>query len=268
MKKVFISYSSKNKELIDSFKDFLVLGMGVEKKNIFCTIDQENLASGEPFIEKIREELQECGAVISVITEEYLQSKFCLIEMGAAWAMGKKFFPMITVPYEQLQDTPIYKLELRRFKTEDISAVYDELFDCGIIERHQTAQFTKRLPDFIKTVDCQLRKSKVGKEEVKPDIFFEKEHILVPDSQGYYRTEIEQRRPVKGDYRCYKIKGQLANPLDRDKASSEWLFYWKGVFPDLEVGDIVRFKTSKTEVKVFRDIGNARNIYPDDLQKL
>ena len=47
------------------------------------------------FIEKIRRNLQECETVISIITEEYLESTFCLVEMGAAWAMSKHYFPLV-----------------------------------------------------------------------------------------------------------------------------------------------------------------------------
>lgn len=44
--------------------------------------------------------------------------------------------------------------------------------------------------------------------------------------------------------------------------------YWRNAFPDLREGDCVRFKTTKTKINVFPDLGRARNIYPDDLVKL
>ena len=154
MARVFISHSSKNKELVERFVEFLQLGMGVIKEDIFCTMFPEHLTTGKEFMDKIRTELQECETVISIITEEYLQSAFCLIEMGAAWAMSKNYFPLITVPYECLKGTPLYGLQMRKlYKEDDISTIYDELYECGVRGKHQTAQFTRRLPGFIKEVE-------------------------------------------------------------------------------------------------------------------
>lgn len=154
MARVFISHSSKNKELVERFVEFLQLGMGVMKEDIFCTMFPEHLTTGKEFMDKIRTELQECETVISIITEEYLQSTFCLIEMGAAWVMSKNYFPLITVPYECLKGTPLYGLQMRKlYKEDDISTIYDELYECGVRGKHQTAQFTRRLPGFIKEVE-------------------------------------------------------------------------------------------------------------------
>ena len=78
MAKVFISYCSKNRELVEAFMEFLQLGMGVHRSDIFCTVYSEALPTGTDFIAKIREQLRECTAVISLITEEYLKSPFCI----------------------------------------------------------------------------------------------------------------------------------------------------------------------------------------------
>ena len=85
MKKIFISYCTKNKELAEAFIEFLQLGMGIAKQDIFCTAYLEMLETGGKFSEKIRQQLQNCEAFVSLITEEYLKSAFCLVEMGAAW---------------------------------------------------------------------------------------------------------------------------------------------------------------------------------------
>ena len=55
MEKLFISYCTKNQELVEKFIEFLQLGMGVKKEDIFCTADLELLVTGENFIEKSEE---------------------------------------------------------------------------------------------------------------------------------------------------------------------------------------------------------------------
>lgn len=54
MKKIFISYSSKNQRLVEAFTKFLQLGMGMNKSDIFCTAYPDMLETGYNFIEKIR----------------------------------------------------------------------------------------------------------------------------------------------------------------------------------------------------------------------
>ncbi|MCB7520645.1 toll/interleukin-1 receptor domain-containing protein [[Clostridium] hylemonae] len=253
MAKIFISYSSKNEKLVSCFLEFLQMGMGVNNSDIFCTAYSESFVTGETFIEKIREKLQECEAVISLITEEYLESKFCLTEMGAAWGMNKQFFPLLLVSYADLSDTPLQGMEMRKLYSEDdMSRVYDELYDCGISQTHQTNEFRKRLPVFVRQTEN----------------FLKGEYVIEKDSLGYYEATVSSVRQVKENYRCYGIKGHIAEPPDGEEAASDWLFYWRGVFPDLHVGEKVRFKTSKSKVNKFPDLGLARNIYPDDLQVL
>ena len=60
MSKIFISHSSKNLDIIKFFIEFLQLGMGVERDDIFCTSLLDNITSGEPYIERIRNELHDC----------------------------------------------------------------------------------------------------------------------------------------------------------------------------------------------------------------
>lgn len=55
---VFISHSSENKELVKIFLDFLQMGMGVKRDEIFCTSLSDSLPTGEAFIPKIKEELK------------------------------------------------------------------------------------------------------------------------------------------------------------------------------------------------------------------
>lgn len=256
MKKVFISYCSKDQKLVKCFIEFLQLGMGMDKSTIFCTVYPEMLETGESFIENIQKRLYECDAMISIITQEYLNSKFCLLEMGAAWALSKKKFPIVTVPYDMLIGTPFQDLQMRKIDSvEDMSVIYDELHKCNILEEFQTAEFNKRVVDFV--------------NEIRKIIYKGTKESIEKDTNGYYETDIISVRTITDKkYRCYRIRGKIANPPDNQQADSDWLFYFATAFPELQVGDKVRFKTSKTKVKYFSDLGYARNIYPDDLKKL
>lgn len=253
MGKIFISYCEKNKELIEIFMEFLQLGMGVEKEDIFCTSCRENIKSGTIFMERIRRELGDCGAVVSLITEEYLNSKFCLMEAGAAWAMSKHFFPLLLVPFSALNDTPLCGLQMRRLDwADDLGTFYDELFECQVAGKRQTAAFNKRLPVFLDKVSMLT----AGEREIQKD------------KDGFYQVVIREVRKVRDNYRCYGIRGRIADPPDREKADSDWIFFWRDMYPDLQVGDRVKFKCEKSEVRTFSDLGRARNLYPSELFRL
>lgn len=84
----------------------------------------------------------------------------------------------------------------------------------------------------------------------------------------FTRSVITAIRPVKEKYRCYKIKGQIDRPLDNGQADSEWIFFWAGMYDGLQIGDRVKSRISRTEVREFGDIGKARNIYPGNLVKI
>lgn len=153
MKKLFISHSSKDRKLVEEFIEFLQLGMGVKKADIFCTAYPEILATGRGFVEEIHKQMQECEMVLFIITEEYLQSAFCLAEMGAAWGMGKQCFPLLTVDYRRLDGTPLLGIQMRKLSSiDDMSVLYDELHKCGILDEYQTAEFNRRLSKFVESV--------------------------------------------------------------------------------------------------------------------
>lgn len=85
MSRLFISHSSQDKEAVQEFVEFLVLGMGVSREDIFCTALNGTLPIGQPFVETIRSAMQDCQQVLCFLTPNYLQRKFCMAELGAAW---------------------------------------------------------------------------------------------------------------------------------------------------------------------------------------
>lgn len=107
--KIFISHSSKDKELVLMFVDLLVQGFHIDYDEIFCTSMDNALRVGEDFIKSIKENLHDSEIVLFLITQNYIDSKFCTMEMGAAWAFKDNIFPIIVPPldYNILNDTPL-----------------------------------------------------------------------------------------------------------------------------------------------------------------
>lgn len=82
-----------------------ILGNGCEvsKSDIFCTtLPGMKIPAGTPnYIEAIRKEVKKPDLVILVISPNYLESKFCLCELGAAWALGLPLFPFVVPPLKK-----------------------------------------------------------------------------------------------------------------------------------------------------------------------
>ena len=56
-KKVFMSFSKLDQRLEEKFEDFLQLGMGIRREDIFCTADRSALATGVNFCEEIKKQM-------------------------------------------------------------------------------------------------------------------------------------------------------------------------------------------------------------------
>lgn len=100
-KSIFISHAEKDVKLIKELVDLLENGIGVPEEEIFCTsLPGYGIPTGSNFVTYIKEQIQNPKYVIIVITKNYFASKFCLSELGAAWALSHKIFPIIVDPIE------------------------------------------------------------------------------------------------------------------------------------------------------------------------
>ncbi len=251
MCKLFISHSEKDNKEVKDFINFLVLGMNIPREDVFSISLCNTIQSGRVFAEKIKSALLTAEKIICFITPNYLQSQFCLTELGAAWVQQEKMIPLLFPPvvYADLNRTPLLGIQMRRCDSQtDLMAVYDELCGAGMVNERCTDEFNRQL-------DLYLHKLK----ELP---------VLEPDSGGYYVARIDGVRNVPKDYRCYKIHGLLKLNESVSQDESHWIFYRRGIYDDLKVGDTIKFLVGNTELKHFSDIGDARNIYPDVLEIL
>lgn len=259
MNGIFISHSTRNKELVEQVDELLQLGMGLGRERIFCTSFKETLPTGKDFISIIKKNMKECKMVIALITPEYLQSKFCMMELGAAWVQASYFCPVLAggVDYEDLADTPLKSLQMRKIEQEDDwFAIYEEMIERQIILKSNLSKFNAKLKAFLEHSYMDPAKGSM---------------LVYPNSRGFYQITVESVRKVREPYRCYKIKGKLV--LDQDEKSkredeTHWIFFKAGSYNDLKKGDMVLLKVGTTERKYFKDIGWARNIYPEELNKV
>ena len=133
--KIFISHSSKDKELVLMFVDLLVQGFHIDYDDIFCTSMDNALRVGEDFIKSIKENLLDSEIVLFLVTQNYIDSKFCIMEMGAAWAFKDNIFPIIVPPldYSILNDTPLKIIQ--SMILSDAEDLFKKLYEYKLVEK-------------------------------------------------------------------------------------------------------------------------------------
>lgn len=101
MAKVFVSHSSRDKDIVKLFKEkILKLGIGLADNEIFFTSSVETgVPIGGNIPQCIKENLIDCEYVFLMISENYKKSEVCLNEMGAAMVHDKLLFPVVLYNY-------------------------------------------------------------------------------------------------------------------------------------------------------------------------
>lgn len=99
---VFISHAVVDKPLTDGLVDLLQTGCSLPADEIFCvSVEGAGIEVGEDFVRWIRDHLADSSLVILVVTPNYLASRFCVAEMGAAWALERDVFPIVLPDFER-----------------------------------------------------------------------------------------------------------------------------------------------------------------------
>jgi len=104
---VFISYSHVDKGFARRLSKRLVQ-IGVN-----CFLDEKNIEWGDAITEKVRESLNECVAIIVIVSPASLKSAWVPFEVGQAVSAGKRVLPLLTHPS---LDVPLYLADLNCIK--------------------------------------------------------------------------------------------------------------------------------------------------------
>ncbi len=99
MTDIFISHAVADKALADKFVAFLKEAIGVPAKAIFCSsVDGQGIPLGGDFNEYMKRQIQNPKLVILLMTPRYMESWFCLMELGATWAKSLTALPIVVPP--------------------------------------------------------------------------------------------------------------------------------------------------------------------------
>jgi len=125
MSDIFISHAVADKRLAKLLVDFLKEAIGVPASAIFCSsVKGHRIPLGEDFNTYIKQQIQRPKLVILLMTPAYMESSFCLMELGAAWAQSSMNIAIVVPPIDY--DTVTKTLGLKQaWKITDKSGLID-----------------------------------------------------------------------------------------------------------------------------------------------
>lgn len=99
MAAIFLSHAVADTKLAKLLTDFLKEAIGVPHDEIFCSsVEGHGVPMTEDFNKYMKEEIQQPELVFLLMTPSYMESAFCLMELGAAWAKSHKTLPIVVPP--------------------------------------------------------------------------------------------------------------------------------------------------------------------------
>ena len=129
---IFLSHSSKDADIVNKFREIILeSGLSVPPDQIkFTSAEDNGVHSGISIPEDLRKFLKyETGLFIQFISSDYIKSRVCLNEEGAAWCMlPDRMFLSIIIPPATFTDMSWVKDHNKALKiteTESLMNIYE-----------------------------------------------------------------------------------------------------------------------------------------------
>lgn len=155
--KIFISHSSKDKTIVESFiTTILRLGCGLQPNDILCTsIESTGIKTGKDIRTYLQLQLQSCDYVFFMISNNYLGSSICLNEMGGAWVLEKDIKPFLFPNSDFSEMGWLYEISkgAKLNNEEALDELRDELLEkYKLLKRPKTSDWTTQKRTFISSI--------------------------------------------------------------------------------------------------------------------
>ena len=99
MSEIFISHAVADQKLAKLLANFLKEAIGVPQDAIFCSsVPGHGIPLGDDFNGYIKDQIQNPKLVVLLMTPAYMESWFCLMELGAAWAKSHRTIAVVVPP--------------------------------------------------------------------------------------------------------------------------------------------------------------------------
>ena len=166
-KKIFISHSSQNEDVVTKFVDLLEMGIGISgEKDILCTsLAGMGIPAGVNFVDYIKKEINDTEGlkvVILLLSDDYIKSPFCVVELGASWALSHKIIPIIMPSFEEnkIKDVLSAVQLLNIDKNSDLNKMQNELTSILDIKGYKFETWERQRNKFMEYIESSKNKNK------------------------------------------------------------------------------------------------------------
>ena len=152
MARVFISHAIKDKKLVDKFFDLLQTGAGLNAKDTFCSsLEGMGIPKGEDFLAHIKAQIENPELVILILSPNYMDSVFCVCEMGASWAMSHNILPVVVPPLDFASIGPLVKgIQGTRIEDKiDLTEFKDKMVEVLNLDEPNNARWEAKRDEFL-----------------------------------------------------------------------------------------------------------------------
>lgn len=155
-KKIFISHSSKDKDIFEKFVDHILqLGIGINNEDIFCSsIEEMGVRNGEDIRKHIQTNIRNADYSFLLISNNYKASEICINEMGAVWAYDSnvRLYLLPDVDFDKIG----WLCDTRKADKINSSIVLDALHKEMIeyFELPDKNTWSRQRETFLNYVDC------------------------------------------------------------------------------------------------------------------
>lgn len=174
MARIFISHAEADKPLVDEMFDLLQTGADVRTSDMFCSsVEGAGIRTGEDFVKWIHAHLSGADMVLLIVTPNYMASRFCVAEMGAAWALEKKVFPIVLPDMPRELRQVMLGKHTAALNTQGLDDLRDAIEDLGISDGPTARWTVKRdqcLSWFAKNVESLPSPECVSREQFDEEV--------------------------------------------------------------------------------------------------
>ena len=155
-KKIFISHSSLDRDIIQKFTDHILqLGIGLRHEDIFCTsIEEMGIKNGEDIRNYIKENIHSADFSFLMISKNYKESEICLNEMGAVWAVDNqvRYYLLPDVDFKEIGWLCDTKKADKIDNSVALDALEEELMSFYGLP-HQGAAWSRQRQEFLEYLE-------------------------------------------------------------------------------------------------------------------
>lgn len=138
--RIFISHSSKDENFVVKLAQLFEL-LGVSRNNIFCSsIEGQGVKHGKKIEESVRNEIIENKVLIYIISKNFLDSNYCLNELGAGWILSD----------QRTQNKNLFHIKLPDVSFDEIKGFIGGGDKCTECNEQSITTFVEELEEILK----------------------------------------------------------------------------------------------------------------------